>query len=299
VPECWQADEVTDGSELAAFLRARRESLQPSDVGLRDGGRRRTPGLRREEVATLAGVSIDYLVRLEQGRDLHPSPAIIAALASALQLSEDERTHLFKLAVISNSTELCPDAMALVDQVAPTVRQLVERLEPSPAFVVGPLNDVLHANTAWARLVQPLGMLDGPRPNLVRYVFTHPLARTVFPDWSWAADEQVGRLRAASLRWGSDSRFTELVGELSSLKEFAARWSAHTVSEKHRGTKRVDHPHLGELRVAFEVLQLPDESEQQMIAWLAGDEVTATAFGTLADQPVPAGAPHLRVVREA
>ena len=143
-----------------------------------------------------------------------------------------------QLAVISNSAELCPDAIDLIDQVAPTVRMLVDRLEPTPAFVVGPLNDVLYANPSWVRLVEPLGVLDDPRPNLARYILTHPLARTVYPDWSWAADEQVGRLRAASIRWGGDSRFVDLVDELSSLKDFATRWSAHTVSEKQRGTTR-------------------------------------------------------------
>lgn len=176
---------------------------------------------------------------------------------------------------------------------------LVDRLEPTPAFVVGPLNDVLYANASWVRLVEPLGLLDDSRPNLVRYVLTHSLARTVYPDWSWAADEQVSRLRAASLRWGGDSRFVELIDELTSLKDFATRWSAHTMTEKQRGSTRLAHPQLGELRVAFEVMQLPDEGEQRMIAWLPGDEVTAVALRTLADQPWAAGTPHLRVVREA
>jgi transcriptional regulator with XRE-family HTH domain len=289
---------VIDRTELAAFLRARRERLQPSDVGLRDVGRRRTPGLRREEVATLAGVSIDYLVRLEQGRDLHPSPAIIAALSSALQLTEDERWHLAKLAAISNSTELCPGPTELDDGVAPTVRQLVDRLDPTPAFVLGALNDVLHWNASWERLVRPIGLLDEQRPNTVRHVFTHPLARTVYPDWSWAADEQVGRLRTASLRWGGDPRFVELVGELSSVPDFASRWSSHAISEKQRGTRRIDHPQLGELRMAFEVMQLPDDGEQRMVAWLAADEATTTALRSALHEP-PAGPPNLRVVREA
>jgi transcriptional regulator with XRE-family HTH domain len=290
---------VNERSELAEFLRARREQLQPAAVGLRDVGRRRTPGLRREEVATLAGVSIDYLVRLEQGRDLHPSPAIIAALANALQLTEDERRHLAALAVISNNAELCPAWSGLVDQVAPTVQFLVERLDPTPAFVVGPLNDVLFANPSWEQLVRPLGFLDQHPPNLVRFVFTHPSARSVYPEWAWAADEQVSRLRAASPRWSQDDRFAAMIAELSEHAEFATRWSNHTVSEKRRGAKRLSHPSAGELRLLYEVLELPDDGEQRLITWLAADDATATALREVSDGAASSGPPHLRVVRPA
>ena len=136
---------------VAEFLRARREQLQPADVGLPDNGRRRTPGLRREEVATLAGVSIDYLVRLEQGRDTKPSPSVIAALADALRLDDEQRRQLYTLAMISQSAELCPAPRPLARAVAPTVTALLERLGPTPAFVVGPANDVLAWNDAWER----------------------------------------------------------------------------------------------------------------------------------------------------
>jgi transcriptional regulator with XRE-family HTH domain len=178
---------------VAEFLRARREQLKPGDVGLPDNGRRRTPGLRREEVATLAGVSIDYLVRLEQGRDTRPSPSVIAALADALRLDDEQRRQLYTLAVVSQSAELCPAARPLARAVSPTVTALLERLDPTPAFVVGPSNDVLAWNAAWEKLVRPLGMLDGELPNLARYVFLHPSARGVYRDWEAAADEQVSR----------------------------------------------------------------------------------------------------------
>ncbi|MDQ1397198.1 MAG: hypothetical protein QOG64_2457, partial [Acidimicrobiaceae bacterium] len=210
---------------VAEFLRARRDQLQPADVGLPDSGRRRTPGLRREEVATLAGVSIDYLVRLEQGRDTNPSPSVIAALADALRLDDGQRRELYKLAMVSQAAELCPAARPLARAVAPTVTALLERLGPTPAFVTGPINDVLAWNRAWDLLVRPLGMLDGAVPNLARHVFLHPDARTVYPDWLAAADEQVSRLRTATAHWGEDADVAALMDELRAAPEFVERWS--------------------------------------------------------------------------
>jgi transcriptional regulator with XRE-family HTH domain len=205
---------------VAEFLRARREHLQPADVGLPDRGRRRTPGLRREEVATLAGVSIDYLVRLEQGRDTRPSPSVIAALANALQLDDDERRQFTILAMVGQSSELCPGPRPLTREVPPTVIALVEQLSPTPAFVVGPSNDVLAWNDAWEDLVRPLGMLEGAVPNLARHMFLHPGGRTAYPDWEAAADEQVSRLRSATERWGDDPSFTSLLDELRTAPDF-------------------------------------------------------------------------------
>src|SRR3954453_10311190 len=137
---------------VAEFLRARRDQLKPSDVGLPDSGRRRAPGLRREEVATLAGVSIDYLVRLEQGRDTKPSPSVIAALANALRLDDDQRRQLYTLAMISQSEELCPAPRPLAREVAPTVRALLKGLGTTPAFVAGPATDALAWNDACEQL---------------------------------------------------------------------------------------------------------------------------------------------------
>jgi transcriptional regulator with XRE-family HTH domain len=222
-------------TSVAEYLRARREQLQPADVGLPDSGRRRTPGLRREEVATLAGISIDYLVRLEQGRDTRPSASVIAALADALRLDDDQHRQLSMLARVSESAVLCPAAGPLTRVVVPTVRALLERLGTTPAFVVGPANDVLAGNRAWGRLVRPLGMLESAEPNLARYVFLHRDARTVYPDWTAAADDQVGRLRAASVRWGDNERFAKLLDELRTAPDFAERWSKFATTEKTPG----------------------------------------------------------------
>ena len=282
---------------VAEFLRARREQLQPGDVGLPDNGRRRTPGLRREEVATLAGVSIDYLIRLEQGRDTRPSPSVIAALADALRLDDGQRRQLYTLAMISQSGELCPAARPLARAVAPTVVALLQGLGATPAFVVGPTNDVLAWNHAWEWLVRPLGMLDGATPNLARHVFLHPSARTVYPDWLAVADQQVSRLRTASARWGDDHDFAALIDELQTASSFVERWSAFAATEKRRGTTRIVHPDIGELHLNYEVLLLPDDiDEQRLITWLPADEVTATALLGAGNQVVPSSPAQLRVI---
>jgi transcriptional regulator with XRE-family HTH domain len=281
---------------MAEFLRARREQLQPADVGLPDSGRRRTPGLRREEVATLAGVSIDYLIRLEQGRDTRPSASVIAALADALRLDDDERRQFSILAMTGQTSELCPAARPLTREVAATVTTLLERLGPTPAFVVGPSNDVLAWNKAWETFVRPLGMLEGAVPNLARHVFLHPGARTAFPDWDAEADEQVSRLRDASGRWGDDPSVGALMEELRTAPDFTDRWSDFGTMDKRRGTKRIVHPTLGPLRLNYEVLLLPDDAtEQRLVTWLPADNATAVALAGTGDR-APSSPARLRVI---
>jgi transcriptional regulator with XRE-family HTH domain len=285
-------------NHLAEFLRARRESLTPEDVGLPRNGRRRTPGLRREEVATLAGVSIDYLVRLEQGRDTNPSGAVVSSLADALQLSEEERSHLGLLVAATNTPELCPSAKPLTSKVRPTVAALLESLDPTPAFVVGPLKDVLAWNGAWAALVRPLGMLDDEPPNLVRYTFLHPEARTVYADWERMADDHVSQLRATRGRWCGEDNFKVLVAELLTSPDFATRWETHLVGETHAGIKAIVHPDVGALRIAFEALRLSDD-EQLLITWLPADEVTAAGLRRATATEEPVSPAHLRIVADA
>ena len=289
------AGRVSGSNDLGVFLRARREALRPADVGLVDNGRRRTPGLRREEVAALAGVSIDYLTRLEQGRDTHPSASVLAALAAALRLGGDERGYMAKLAAITHSRELCPEATPLGTEVAPGVQHLLDDLDPTPAFVVGPLGDVIGWNPSWARVVTPLGMLDDTRVNLARYVFTHPRARTVYADWDAAADEQVARLRTAEPRWGEEPAYVALLEELRAVDEFAARWSTHPVAEKRRGAKRLVDAEVGELHLAYEVLLLP-EDDQRLVTWRAADDVTAERLAARVSGARPMSPAQLSVV---
>jgi transcriptional regulator with XRE-family HTH domain len=286
---------VSEPSDLGAYLRARRESLRPGDVGLVDNGRRRTPGLRREEVAALAGVSIDYLTRLEQGRDSNPSASVLVALASALRLSDGERTHMAKLAALGQSREMCPEATPLADDISPGVRHLLDDLDSTPAFVVGGIGDVVGWNAAWERLVAPLGMLDDARVNLARYVFTRANARTVYVDWDAAADEQVARLRAAEPRWREEPAFAPLLEELLAIDAFASRWSTHPVAEKRRGEKQLQHPEVGDLRVAYEVMLLADD-EQQLVTWRAADDVSAERLAALLHDTQPVSPAQLSVV---
>lgn len=269
---------MADRPALAEFLRARRQRVTPGDVGLPDSGRRRTPGLRREEVAALAGVSVDYLVRLEQGRDTNPSSAVVGALADALLLSDDERLHLFKLAAKSSKAELCPQAATPERTVRPTVQAMLDRLDPTPAFVIGPYFDVLAWNPSWERLTAPLGLLDEPEPNLARYTFLHPTARNAFPEWAATADEQASALRSMAVHYGTEATFAALVDELQQEPAFAARWSAHDVVEKRRGTKSLRHPVVGEVHVAYEVLLLADANDQRLITWLPADEASEQAI---------------------
>ena len=263
-------------SELGDFLRSRREHLNPSDVGLRDSGRRRTPGLRREEVATLAGISIDYLVRLEQGRDNNPSREVILALADALQLSGSERRHFHLLAAIGNRQDLCPGAgETAAETLRPTVVDLLERLGSTPAFVLGPYGDILGWNEAWGDLVEGLGLIDGDAPNLAWFVFEDERAPKVYDDWAAAADEQVTMMRSASMRWRDDARLGALLDRLNTNAEFAGRWSRHEVTDKVPGTKALHHPDHGRLSIHYEVMTLADDTGQQLITWLPADEATA------------------------
>ena len=274
--------------ELGAYLRACRERTTPRAVGIPDSGRRRTPGLRREEVATLAGVSVDYLVRLEQGRDIHPSAEVLLALADAMRLTEDERRHLFQLGLKTGNQVLCPAAVDLTRTVPATVQGVLDALDPSPAFVIGPIGDLIAWNRTFAVVGTGLGLLDprnGSPPNLVRFVFTHPAARIVFPEWRTAADEQVGRLRKAVLHWSHDQAIVDLVDDLRGDPEFDVRWDAHPIGEKHRGTKRVTHPEVGDLGIDYEVLDLRGDDELQLITWLAADAITAKRLATLTGGP--------------
>ncbi|MDA2811358.1 helix-turn-helix domain-containing protein [Nocardiopsis sp. RSe5-2] len=265
-------------NELGAFLRSRRDALTPAQAGLPEGPRRRAPGLRRSEVATLAGVSVEYLTRLEQGRDRNPSAEVLTALAGALQLTPDAYVHLHRLAKTDGGRE-CHSAEPPRRTVRPTVRALVERLEPSPAAVFNRLDDVLAHTNGFARLVEASGLLDGPEPNLTRFVFADPRARSALPDWERVADAQTARLRSQAA-WG-DGHMLPLVEELSELPEFASRWRDAATLPPRRGVHRWVHPGAGELRLAFECLDLPDYDGQYLLAYIPDDAATAAALDRL------------------
>lgn len=272
---------MIDG-ELGFFLRSRREAVTPAEVGLPEGPRRRTPGLRRAELATLAGVSVDYLIRLEQGRDTHPSDQVLAALAEALRLSDDDLDHLRSLAAISNGAELCPQAMAAASAVRPAVRALLDQLEPAPAYVINHLSDLLAWTKGYDRLARPVGILDGDEPNLLWFTFADERARVAYPDWADVADEQLAGLRAELREPGGDARiFADRLAHTAGA-DFTARWARGVVGRKRTGVRGLTHPEVGLLRLAFETLELPDPDRQTLVVCLPADAATSAGLDRLA-----------------
>ncbi|MER6002016.1 helix-turn-helix transcriptional regulator [Nonomuraea angiospora] len=270
-------------TELGAFLRAHREAVPPAAVGLPNGNRRRTPGLRRAELATLAGVSVDYLTRLEQGRDRSPSAQVLSALAETLGLSRDERIHLHRLAKTTGGGTCDGAAMTRARTVRPTVQALLDRLEPAPALVANRPGDLLAWTAGFAQLAGPSGLLEAEPPNLVRYVFTDPRAHDAHPDWDTVADERAAALRAASAL--GDPHAALLAEELTITAggRFRDRFEGSAALPTRTGVERWAHPEVGELRLAYESLELPDPDEQRLVVYLASDEATAAALDRLTD----------------
>lgn len=239
--------------ELGTFLRTRRESVRPEDVGLPRGERRRTPGLRRAEVATLAGISVEYLTRLEQGRDSRPSTQVVAAIANALRLDAADRMHLHHLVALSQGTELvcaagCPDDAAL----PPDLAALLERLGTTPAAVIGQHSELLGWTDSFDLLVRPLRMLEGDPPELIRYAFLEPAARQAIPDWDAFADAQVAWLHLQRGGAGEADAVAELTAAAG--PEFAARWARRPTGPLDTGLRSVVHPEVGLLRLQPQVL---------------------------------------------
>ncbi|MFI6785683.1 helix-turn-helix domain-containing protein [Nonomuraea sp. NPDC050383] len=268
-------------NELGAFLRSRREAITPADVGLPTGFRRRTPGLRRAELATLAGVSVEYLARLEQGRDRRPSPQVLGALADALRMSTDERFHLRLLAKATEggSAFVCPSAQPPVVSIRPTVRALLDKLEPAPAVLINRITQVLAYTTGFERLARPTGLLDAAEPSFVRFLFTDPRARDVYPNWNAVATQQVAILKhAAGL---ADPHVANLVDELTVTagQLFAERLTTPGLPER-AGVQLWTHPKAGELRLAYEALELSDD--QRLIAYFPADETSSATLDRLA-----------------
>ncbi|KFG01391.1 DNA-binding protein [Streptomyces scabiei] len=268
-------------NELAAFLRSRREAITPAEVGLPTGPRRRAPGLRRAELATLAGISVEYLTRLEQGRDRNPSSQVLGALADALCLRVPDRILMRRLAKESgHDNMLCAAVVPPAHTVRPTVRALLDRLEPTPAVLLNWLGDIVAHTSGYERFARPLGLLDGDPPNVMRYLFTDERARAVYPGWERLADEQVAHLRhEAPLR---DPYVAALADELTVTAgaRFTLRLKGVPAMPMRNGTDLVEHPEAGRLRLSYETLALPDDGQRLMVH-LPADEATATALDHL------------------
>lgn len=246
-------DVKMDRAKLADFLRRSRERLRPQDVGLPSGPRRRTPGLRREEVARLAGVSADYVMRLEQARSSQPSSQLLAALARALRLTEDERDHLFLLA-----GQRPPEGARAGEHVRPGMLYLLDRLVETPAQLLTDLGDLLAQNALAEALFGCVCTIEEPDRNVVWRWFTDPFVREAYPDeeHDGLSRMHVAELRAAATRRGYDRPSTALVDRLEAAsEEFTALWQRHEVAVRRNSRLRAVHPSIGLIEFDFELLQ--------------------------------------------
>lgn len=252
-----------DRAALADFLRRRREELRPADVGLPDGFRRRTPGLRREEVAALAAMSADYYTRLEQRRGPQPSEQLLAALARALRLTGEERDYLFRIAGHSP-----PDETTAAAHVAPALLRVLDRLEDTPALILSGLGETLVQNRLAAALLgDKTGYMGLARSEVYRW-FTDPAERLRYPedDRDRQSRAQVANLRAAYGSMGPRSRAAELVAALrKESAEFARLWDRHEVARRFADHKTLIHPEIGAIEVDCQVLFTEDQSQALLV----------------------------------
>lgn len=253
-----------DRAQLSDFLRTRREALQPEDVGLPRGPRRRTQGLRREEVATLCGMSTDYYARIEQQRGPLPSESMLAAVARGLHLSLDERDHLFRIAGHN-----APGRALRGDHVNPGIMRILDRLADTPAQVVNSIGETLVQTRPAVALVGDETKFTGLDRSLVYRWFTDPLARRIYPkaDHPLQGRTFTSELRAAYSRQGADSRAGEIVAALlQRSEEFAEIWAGHEISVRRpEDPKRMAHPDLGVLELHCQVLFDPDQAQALLV----------------------------------
>ncbi|WP_406119948.1 helix-turn-helix transcriptional regulator [Streptomyces sp. NBC_00989] len=266
---------MSKGTPLGDFLRARREALKPQDVGLPEYGRRRVPGLRREEVALLAGVSSDYYIRLEQGRENSPSPQVLEAVAQALKLDAESADHLNRLCLTPSQR---PHDRGEAE-VGTRLLRLMDGWEHTPAFVLGPALDILAANSLATALHSGFDTFD----NLARNVFVDPAGREFYQEWERAAHSCVAELRAAYGHDPESARIAEVVEELSAqCEEFAGIWRLHDVKSKSQEGKHLRHPDVGDLHIAFAAFTVNGAPHQQLVVYQAEPAgPTAQAFETL------------------
>ncbi|MEU7314959.1 helix-turn-helix transcriptional regulator [Streptomyces sp. NPDC007083] len=251
--------------EIGAFLKSRRAGLAPEELGLPPvHNRRRVPGLRREEVAQLAGISVDYYIRIEQGRARSISTPVLEALGRALRLTDDEHTYLRNLADPRFADGPQP---ALV--VSPEIRRLLDAMGPFvPGFVYGPGLDYLAWNTLGARIAFDLDALPPQQRNAPLLVFGHPESRDLHPDWDAVAAETVAALRADCARYPCHPRVKAVLTELlTGSPAFRALWEDQQVREKFAGSKRIRHPREGELEVAYETFQSTVDPRQTLCTY--------------------------------
>ncbi|RKN03710.1 helix-turn-helix transcriptional regulator [Streptomyces radicis] len=256
-------------SELSAFLRSRRARLTPADVGLRSyGGRRRVPGLRREEAAWLAGIGLDYYVRLEQGRNEKASAAVLDAVARALRMNPVERLHLHRLARPAREP-----SRDYAECAVPGLQRLLDAMPATPAYVAGRRTELLAWNHPARVVFGGILSLTPTGRHMARQVFLDPAARALFVDWEVKARAVTARLRLSFGRCPDDGRLKDLVDELLDRSaDFRAIWAAQHLTSKTHGSYRLDHPRIGRFTLPYRALWLPEEPDQLLIAYTVEPE---------------------------
>ncbi|MEU6671315.1 helix-turn-helix domain-containing protein [Streptomyces sp. NPDC046727] len=255
-------------AELSEFLRSRRARLKPEDVGLAAFGRhRRVPGLRREELAQLAGVSVAYYTRLEQGNGRNVSAEVLDSIARALRLTDAEHAHLNHLAKPKAHKK---KPAVRQQQVRRALRLLLDTMDGVPAYIVGRYTDILVWNRMAAAVFGDWGELPPGERNWARLVFLRPEYRDLFVDWEQKAIDIVCALRMDAGCYPDDARLSALVGELSvKSEEFRRLWATHDVKEKSHGVKHLHHPLVGDLALNFESFRMTDGSDQSLVTYHA------------------------------
>ena len=256
-------------AEVRDFLRTRRDRITPEQAGIIGGGRRRLPGLRREEVATLAGMSSDYYAKMERGNLAGVSPEVLDALARALRLDEAEAEHLHDLARAANpSTSRRRSRPAPSSTIRPSLQRFLDAITGAPAWIVNQRADILAVNPLGRALLAPLLEDPDARNNTARFIFLSPAARTFYPQWEQAADAAAANLRTAAGRNPRDTALTDLIGELVTRSDaFNRRWSAHDVRLHRTGVKHIRHPAVGDLEFVYEGFELPGHPGWMMFAY--------------------------------
>ncbi|MFG2868842.1 helix-turn-helix transcriptional regulator [Streptomyces zaomyceticus] len=292
---------MNSANELGSFLTSRRARVTPAAAGIPVTGRRRVAGLRREEVAELAGVSVVYYTRLEQGRAHHPSDSVLDALARVLRLDTAERAHVNDLAHRPRARSAADPAPA--DAADPIqdgcvrdgLRRLLAAVGAVPAYVLSPAMDVLDANDLARALIRAPAAVTGGRLNLARHVFLDATARELYPRWEDVARQTVGFLRFCAGRRPGDVRLARIVAELSGRSaEFRSLWAEQEVGKEPYGLKTFRHPVVGGFDLAYETLALPGGEDRSLVVFTAPDTRADTALrllGSWAVSAAPAGAP--------
>ena len=272
--------EKTRRQELAKFLRTRRDRLSPEAVGLSAGSRRRTPGLRREELSQLAGMGVTWYTRLEQGQDIIVSPQVLESLARVFDLNDAERTHLFVLA----RDQVPADTYPLTSVISPKLQGVLDSMSSTPAYIINPRWDIVGWNQAMYRVFQDFNTHLAYERNVLLSLFTDPLLRTGLNDWGKEAQGMLALFRASSERYVREAWFKTLVTELEqSSSEFREWWSRHDIQSAYTGQKELNHPLAGGLCLQTSTFQVVDTPNLQMIIFTAADTETARKLSQLTE----------------